>query len=636
MWARVPETEGVSCGLGDSVADRMCRDPSLRGLPPEDLARQLGVSLGQAQAGILRLAERATGRKVTGARGQSLDGVLGARGRSGPKVAIEYAPDAQGGFATAAKPTVLPPGATDPRTRSFTKAILDPNLVAEYGEAAVKQAGLAGLVPPPEDLDRVALFAPPPISGEWSAFTWLDTFDKYGALPDGSTPEPTWSDVQTAGSAIGRPDLDALAVRSSLAWWRQAYALGPLPEDEQGTDDPRSSSWNWPTSSGGNFIRRIYFWGFGKDGKLYKHMQVQKADNFGNWKIFNQNGQDLTFVWNGSQWIAGWDFGDWFTQNKRAIVSTAQLAVTAVLACIPFAGAAVGAIAGTLFGVAQFGFSLGVTTAIAGAVAAQQSFIIAMQAIATGDLGTGFKYFAAMAQDLGGVPIVGDSKLIPPAFNDFVNSAPIQALAKVVGGAGTGDLGALVTKAAALGASTVKIGQAEIGEARKLVPDELRPWFDRAVKEGGAAVSRQVPWYAQGTHALGVVMGTLQNPESAGVRAPKVIRRIDDSGYSLEELQAELSAAKANYDQVAATFYGQTHPDFLAQYQQNIAALEVRIQVKKTPGAIVQQPGTFMSFAQYAAAHPVTSPAKTQAPASLASPVPIAVGGGLLALLFFL
>jgi hypothetical protein len=611
----------------------MCREPALRGLTPLQLAQRLGVSIDEAQRGITRLASALVpSGHASRSLGVSFDEVLGRRARSGPKVAIEYSPDAQGGFATPAAPTLLPPGMTDPRTRSFTSAILDPNLVAQYGEAAVRQLGIAGLVAPPSDLDRVALFTPPPINWPGAYFGWLDR-------GDGS--DPTWADVQNAGSAIGRPDLDALAVKGALAWWRQAYALGPLPEDEQGIDDPRSASWDWPTKGTDNIYRKIYFWGFGKDGRLYQHMQLQKADFLGDFHVFNQYGQNLTFVkQNDGQWIAGWDFGDWFVQNRKAIISAAQLGMTAILACVPFAGAAVAAIASTVFGVTSFGLSLGLTTAISAAVTAQQAFIAGCMAIAKGDAGAAFKYFSDMATALGNVPITGDAKLIPPEFASFMKEPGVQALSKVIGAAGTGDPSALVSKAAELGRTAIQIGKAEIDSARKLVPDHLRPWFDQALKEGGAALGRKAPWYAQGVHTFGIVMGTLQDPQTAGIRAPRTVTPsapVDLDTMTLAQLEAELVKEQASYDHAAATFYGQTHPALLAILQSNIDKVKQAIAIKKNPAIQAQQIGgaAYQSFLAYRAAHPDYGPQKP-GQASIGAAATPAVAGGILALLFFL
>lgn len=447
-----------------------------------------------------------------------------------------------GGFATPAKPILLDPGTTDPRVRSFTNAIPDPDLVAQYGFDAVQMIGVAGMVPPPEDLDRVALFAPPPISGEWSVFTWPAGPMAASKAQVGQTAQSvddardaTWADIQNAGTAIGRPDLNALAVKSSLAWWRQAYALGPLPEDEQGVDEPGSVSYGW--SPGGyafdpDYYRRIYFWGFGKDGKLYQHMQLQKGiDPARGWIIFNKWGEDLTFVWNGSQWTAGWDFGDWFTQNKVSIVAGLQLAVTAAFAMVPVANAAIGIIASTVFGITSYGLSAGLTAAMASALTAQQFFISGMLAIAKGDINAAFSAFTQMAKNLSNVPIPSSGATVPPELQALVSNPAVKSLAKVVEATGgSGDINVIVQKSAELAkAGVIKFGQQELAQARTLVPPSLQPWFDMAAQKGAMALGDRVnalgsaAWYAGGVYDFGTAMGTLANPESAGVHATRQV-----------------------------------------------------------------------------------------------------------------
>jgi hypothetical protein len=467
-----------------------------------------------------------------------------------------------GGFATPSAPGVLAPGTTDPRVRAFTAAILDPDLVAKYGADAVAQLGYAGLVPPEEDLDRVALFTPPPINWPGQYYQWLDpTTWPDGQLPDGSYRDPTWADVQLAGTRIGRPDLDALAVKSSLAWWRQAYALGPLPEDQQYPDTEGSETWNWPGTAsfhgiqtGGNgepqVVREIYFWGFGKDGKLYQHMQLQKNGWWNTFFIYNKWGQDLTFVKQNGQWIAGWDFGDWFTQNKQIIIADLELATSAILMCLPFANAAAGFIAGTLFGISQFGLSIGVAAAISAAETAQQAFIAGMIAVAKGDLSAAYKYFANMVASLDKVPIPGSPDSIPNQLKEFVASTPVKQLAAVIKETGDGDPSVLVKKAIEMGkAKLVSLAPADLFEARKMIPEQLRPWFDRATKEGASALSRiDVPWYAKGVHDFGTVLGTIANPSTGGVHAPRYM----DTGPDIPSNTAFAPAATGSFEQMRA------------------------------------------------------------------------------------
>jgi hypothetical protein len=302
--------------------------------------------------------------------------------------------------------------------------------------------------------------------------------------------------------------------------------------------------------------------------------------------------------------------------------------------------------ASVLFGVTNFGLSIGMAAAISSAVAAQQAFIAGCVAIAKGDLGAAFKYFSELGSDLGNVPITGDAKEIAKSFSDLVSQSGVKALAQVVAEAGTGDITALVSKAALLGGVALPVGSKEIFETRALIPEQLRPWYDRAVKEGGAALARSVPWYAQGTHMLGVVMGTLQNPNSAGIHAPRghggvgvaVQKPLDQ--MTVAELQATLANANANYARIAQTIYAKTHPAFLAAYEAEIAKIKVALDVKLHPYVLAGQGGGggTMSLTQALAASKksATSPGSPAPASALAEPVAPVVAGGILALLFFL
>jgi hypothetical protein len=90
MWALAPETEGVTCEIDDPVARALCTDPNLRSLPPRDLAERLGISIAQAQAGILRLASQASGVRVV-LRGVSFDEAIAEGGKAMGRHPIAYA-----------------------------------------------------------------------------------------------------------------------------------------------------------------------------------------------------------------------------------------------------------------------------------------------------------------------------------------------------------------------------------------------------------------------------------------------------------------------------------------------------------------------------------------------------------------
>lgn len=96
MWAQVPETEGASCDCSDPVQQALCRDPNLRGLPPVELAKAVGVAPIDAQRSILEMAGRLSGRPIFRG-GISLDEALSLAGQPSARAPIVLAPEA-GGF----------------------------------------------------------------------------------------------------------------------------------------------------------------------------------------------------------------------------------------------------------------------------------------------------------------------------------------------------------------------------------------------------------------------------------------------------------------------------------------------------------------------------------------------------------
>jgi hypothetical protein len=93
MWAQVPETEGGSCDCSDPVKEALCRDPNLRGLPPHELARAVGVDPIRAQRAIFDMAAQLTGRHVL-QHGLSLDETLSIAGSPSRRKPIIQAPEA--------------------------------------------------------------------------------------------------------------------------------------------------------------------------------------------------------------------------------------------------------------------------------------------------------------------------------------------------------------------------------------------------------------------------------------------------------------------------------------------------------------------------------------------------------------
>lgn len=395
--------------------------------------------------------------------------------------------DARGGFATPASPGVLPPGYTDPRVRAFTRSILDPKWEGNPEWKALPEGEKQNLIyqiPPSEDLDRVALFAPP--APGYNGFTWPGGV---GLNVDGR--EGTWADIAALGEG---------AVKSSLAWWRQAVALGPLPEDDEYLEtEARDPSFNWP-KGGTNRTRKIYFWGYGKDGRLYQHMQLQKQDSFDNWKIFNQWAQNLTYVKDpvSGKWIAGWDFGDWFTQNKVTITAGIQIAFQAIVTVLSL-------------GTAAPGTALSTAATVGAVFAANQALGAAMTGIATGDWGKALESIYKMASDLASVPEVKAALAENKDLAAFVKSEPVQTIGKITAGMKWPPTLEDMVKRAGILAKDIPITPDLLKAARDQVPDTQKIWFDVAFQKGKDAVADRVaglvPWYAQGTWDYAATLG---------------------------------------------------------------------------------------------------------------------------------
>jgi hypothetical protein len=125
LWAITEDSEGVTCDVDDPVARALCERPELRALSPKDLASVVGVSIAQAQAGILRLASQASGVRVV-LRGVSFDEAIAEGGRNMGRRPIAFARAREAGELSLPS---IPPLAQNPI------ALLVIGLVAGYGLA---------------------------------------------------------------------------------------------------------------------------------------------------------------------------------------------------------------------------------------------------------------------------------------------------------------------------------------------------------------------------------------------------------------------------------------------------------------------------------------------------------------------
>ena len=484
---------------------------------------------------------------------------------------------------------LLPPGYQDVRTRIFT---------FDGGDPVLAQ-------PRDEDLNRIALFAPifpgywdgvSPVDfkargsnyglfmnalaaggggyddGIWAEKRWINNVltDSPGFIVD---PPWNWGTVERLG-----PDGPKLA----LAWWRQALALGGLPEDEEFFTGPSHPAYDWPTK-GSNQARQIYFWRFDNDesgkaptGKLKKVMQLQKFDvTDGHWRVFNKWGHDLTFEWDPTkeQWTAGFDFGRWWVDHRGDIANAVTFAASALITVL------------------SFGTGAGVGAAIGAALAAQSACIEGMKKLVSGDIGGAWGSFQKMAGNLSQIPISADGAMqIPKELTNLIANDAFKEFSKVVAFANTTDPSKLIRKAWELGGAgklftevnplTKEIERVAatkvMGQAKALIEPQLRAFFNKGSIESLAADFGRgtIPWYAQSAFDFGATMSsaavasTLTDVQLSIVETPasvrdRLITRIRNlqkkygiSHLELESRRADLKARGYTDEQLKQMGYG--------------------------------------------------------------------------------
>lgn len=495
MWALAPETEGVGCEALGGVADALCRRPELRGLPPPALARALGVAPREARAGIERLAIATTGRTLAGA---SLDEVLGLAGRPAAPVPILYAPDASGlddspdaagGYGTPARPELWGPGMTEPAARFLPSAPRMTIQVAPFPQAPPVSVEVPADLEARDALVRLGVVK---LARGFGPQSWADLLRDYG-------------------------DVGAFAASVQL---RRMLPFGNLLEDCEFQDEPGQPWFGWP---GGNdhATRQVFAWALGPDA-VYQHMQVQKFDGAAKrWRIFNQWGQDLTFVRPapGAAWSAGWDAGDWTAQHAREIAQAFATALQALMTVMSF-GAGSAAMAATAAGqAAAYAFSSG------------------MKAIITGDWSAAIGDFLKMAGSLAALDNATGHELskklsenVPDAMKDLANSDAVKGIAGLVADTQSSDVFKLVERAQAIGKQLATVTDAGIAQMRAKMAEaspSAGPYFDRGVAAGlnlsVPDVRGSVPWYALGAFDAGASLGAIVQAQrvqvvSAGVR----------------------------------------------------------------------------------------------------------------------
>lgn len=299
------------------------------------------------------------------------------------------------------------------------------------------------------------------------------------------------------------------------------YANGPLPEDQIGE---LGAAPNWPQQDD-NLQQNVFVWAaktIGWDGyvrhyELRKVLQVQKWSYAQQkWFVYNQYGHDLTYNQDPKTgvWSAGADVGEWLNAHGAEIFAAFNAFFTAVSAMTGY-GAVIGALQASMKALAV--------------VAAKGDFdqlIVAVANVAGAMAGLpGVAEFGKEFLKAGG-SVLSDV-FLGPVSKDVLTSV-LSAGGKVEQVVSkTKELMKLAEdKAAALrkaGFPEVSrtAGQIEndIKTTREfLVPEHLKPWFDKAVAKGRAALAsdmykpgQPVPYYAKGTWDQALSLGTMVN-----------------------------------------------------------------------------------------------------------------------------
>lgn len=293
-----------------------------------------------------------------------------------------------------------------------------------------------------------------------------------------------------------------------LAFYATNGGADPLPEDQLGNLGTKPG---WP-DPGDDLEQQVYGWALkhvGWDGdvphyELRKTLQVQKwSKKESKWKVLQRGeglgAQDLTFEQDPITrvWGAGIDLGEWLNEHGKDIFTAINTIFAAVAA---FTG----------YGAIIFGI--------------QQAFKALALAAAKGDWGQIWvaiqKAGAAMAQ----LPGVAE-------FGEALEGAAVDTLAEVFAGPvaksaltsvldAKGEVDKIVAKAEEMRKTvtgTVDEIKAHAMHLREtLVPEPLKPWFDKAFANAQAkkptstfGPAHPVPYYAKGTWDFAIALGTV-------------------------------------------------------------------------------------------------------------------------------
>jgi hypothetical protein len=331
-------------------------------------------------------------------------------------------------------------------------------------------------------------------------------------------------------------------VSALVALYCNVSLQSALPDDHQGTS--QAIAVDWP-NKGDNFEQVIYAWDIkvrgwgGKTGSIphiqtTKVSQIQKWDTVnGAWKVYNQWGENLLFAYDPAQhtWSAGFNVQEWLDEHNQEIFTAWNIIFTAVST------------------IATLGFSASFTAAATtlGQIAALQASSRGLAvACASGSIdqiaGALVNVSNAIVGLPGGKQIVDSLKNAGAAAISDALSQGRNSLAVILPAMSDaqGDLSSAINKTLANASQLKSTVEQEIADVRaSLIPDGLKPFFDKAVSQGTGAATRMflpnmpVPWYARSAWDIGAAYGAIAGNGSwilGGVKATKLVIHPDQVG----------------------------------------------------------------------------------------------------------
>jgi hypothetical protein len=309
------------------------------------------------------------------------------------------------------------------------------------------------------------------------------------------------------------------------------YANGPLPEDQIGQ---LGTAPNWP-QQGDNLEQKVFSWAaktIGWDNyvrhyELRKVLQVQKWSNAQNkWVVYNQWGQDLTYNQDPitGVWSAGADVGTWLNAHGAEIFAVYNVVFTAIAAMTGY-GAVIGGLQASmkaLANVAAKGDWNQIVKAIGGVASAMANLPGVAEfgdaLLKAGGSVISDVFVGAVSKDVITVVMSAESKVekIVDKTKELMQIAETNLAALRQAGIPPAAWPPGVLR-------TVGTIEADIkGVRENFTPDHLKPWFDKAVAKGRAALANNlfnpghpVPYYAQGIWDQGLTLGTMVNVRHA-------------------------------------------------------------------------------------------------------------------------